>query len=129
MAGNTWMHGDMPKLIRQLRDDVWANPRGRNCRGLFIVPEVVHYNTVYFELAADLQWNPTRVTLEGFLDDYCLRRYGADGAPAMRKALDHLVASVYRTKVVGPPAYTRRPISYYDKINPKNVWLPAVSCG
>jgi len=120
MAGNTWLHGDLAGLIRQLRQDVWGNPKGKNCVGLFILPEVVHYNTLYFELAADLQWDPTRVALGEFLDDYCLRRYGSEGARAMRKAFDHLLASSYGTQRRDEPAYCGRPMSVYDKFDLQN---------
>lgn len=122
MAGNTWLRGDLPGIIRQLREDVWDNPAGVKCRGFFIVPEVVYWNTVAFELAADLQWDPREVQLDAFLDDYCLRRYGPEGAPAMREAFNHLVAGVYSAsrEHQAEPAYDRRPMSAYDKFDAEN---------
>ena len=94
MGGWTTVHGDLGDLIRRTHEVV-ADPQAANCKNFYIMPEIVRHNTVYFDLAADLAWQPQSIALSPYLDDYLARRYGTAEAAAMRPAWDELTASVY----------------------------------
>ena len=95
-GGDDIMRGDLAGLIRrvqQLMDD----PKADRCRAFYINPEMIHYNILYFDLAAKLSWNPRKVNLGDFLSSYALRRYGEKSAANMLRCLKLLAESVYST--------------------------------
>ena len=93
-GGNTQLHGDVSGLIRDTQDIV-ADPRAANCRSFYLTPEIVRHNAFYFDLAAQLGWDPRGITLAGYIRDYAQRRYGAESAPRMADCLEELTGSVY----------------------------------
>lgn len=93
-GGHTHMFGDMAGLIKKIKD-VTDTDIGRNCVNFYIDPEIVHYNTAYFDLCTFLSWNPDKVTLDSFINDYVVRRYGSD---QMRTAWKILSEGIYTTQ-------------------------------
>ncbi|MBI4557582.1 MAG: hypothetical protein HY706_08365 [Candidatus Hydrogenedentes bacterium] len=63
-GGNTTLHGDLCALVRDVQR-VATDPRAGNCVGLYLVPEVLHHNDLYFDLAMRLAWYPSSVTCDG----------------------------------------------------------------
>lgn len=108
MGGWTTVHGDLQGLIDRMQDVAVDRKAGR-CTNFYLNPEILHHNDVYFELAIELGWNPARVELDGFMDRFLARRYGAALAPPMRPAWDELIASVYSEYDFTAPAYQPRP--------------------
>jgi alpha-N-acetylglucosaminidase len=92
-GGDDYLRGNLADLIRRVKE-VAADPKAKNCQVLYINPEIIHYNTLYFELAAKLAWNP-QVDLEEFLKDYALRRYGKESQENMVRVLLKLADSIY----------------------------------
>ncbi len=93
-GGDDTLRGDLVGLIRRVQE-VADDPRADRCVAFYINPEVIHYNLLYFELAARLSWDPKQVNLEDFLRDYAVRRYGEPSAPNMLECLRRLAKSVY----------------------------------
>ncbi|HID08487.1 MAG TPA: hypothetical protein EYP10_15225, partial [Armatimonadetes bacterium] len=106
-GGDDHMRGDIRDLIRRAQD-VATDARARKCIAFYINPEIIHYNTLYFELAAHLSWNPLRVSADDFLQWYAVRRYGRESAPTMLRALKLLANSVYGRYEPSSPRYQRR---------------------
>ena len=89
------------------------------------MPEIVHHNTVYFDLAADLSWQPQPIALSSYLDGYLTRRYGRENAAAMRPAWDELVASVYGEYDFTAPPYQKVPtLKYPDTLAMREKFIP-----
>jgi alpha-N-acetylglucosaminidase len=95
-GGDDTMRGDLAGLIRRVQRVV-DDPKAARCRAFYINPEMIHYNILYFDLAAKLSWNPREIELEGFLSRYALRRYGEKSAANMLRCLKLLAGSVYGT--------------------------------
>ena len=107
-GGNTNLHGDLGGLVRSVQEVV-SDPRASRCEAFQIMPEVIHYNEIYYDLATRLAWNPREVTLHGFLADYARRRYGEECAPTMEQCLRALAESVYGWQDLIPPLYQVKP--------------------
>ncbi len=97
-GGNTSLHGDLGGIVRRV-NDLDSDPRAERCIGLTLAPEIVHHNYLYFDLVARLAWNPAGVELDGFLEDYAVRRYGDASAEAMTGCLKELSRSVYKVDI------------------------------
>lgn len=95
-GGDDTLRGDLAGLIRRVQE-VANDPRADRCRAFYINPEIIHYNLLYFELAAKLSWNPRGVNLADFLRHYALCRYGEEAAENMLACLQRLAQSVYAT--------------------------------
>ncbi|MAE66858.1 MAG: hypothetical protein CMJ18_21585, partial [Phycisphaeraceae bacterium] len=106
MGGWTTPHGDLADLIRRMQA-VRADPKADHCTNFYLNPEILNQNDVYIDLAANLSWRSTDVTVDAFLDDYLVRRYGPDAG--MRKCWDALLESVYAHYDYTAPAYQTRP--------------------
>ena len=106
-GGDGQLHGDMPGLLRRAKE-VTTDPKAKNCKCFYINPEIIHYNTLYFELAAELSWNPKKVGMDDFLKKYSTRRYGKESVPSMVKCLKELIKGVYGTRGGGKPVYWNR---------------------
>ena len=76
--------------------------------GISLQPEALRQNHIWFDLLSRLAWNPEKIPLDGFLEDYAQRRYGKDAAARMVLVLRKLVASVYGSDDVTPPFYQIR---------------------
>jgi alpha-N-acetylglucosaminidase len=107
-GGNTTLHGDVSDLIRRVQDVV-SDPKAAKCVNFYINPEIIRHNYLYFDLAAKLAWDPAGISLDRFLREYAVRRYGNESAPNMTAVLKDLVASVYGTNDLTSPFYQVRP--------------------
>ena len=83
MGGWTTVHGALADTIARVQEVV-NDPKTVNCVNYYLNPEIVHHNAVVFDLASELAWNPKAVELDSFIDDYLVRRYGAQAGPSMR---------------------------------------------
>jgi len=107
-GGDDHMRGDLRGLVRAVQD-VAADPSADRCMAFYINPEFVHYNVLYFELAARLGWAPEKVDLDRFLNEYVDLRYGRDAPSSARQAVEALAGSVYGPAPGHEPAWQRRP--------------------
>jgi alpha-N-acetylglucosaminidase len=106
-GGDDQLHGRFADLIARVKD-VAADPRANRCVAYYINPEFVQGNPLYFELAAQLGWNPRGITVNRYLQTVARRRYGAAAAPAMVRCLRVLAESVYGPTPGQEPRYQRR---------------------
>jgi len=106
-GGNTNMHGDVADLIRRVKDAA-SDPKANLCVGFSMMMEIIHHNYLYYDLVTKLAWNPNGIELDGFLQDYAMRRYGEKSAPKMVECLKELVSSVYSTNDIISPLYWLR---------------------
>ncbi|MDD2708813.1 MAG: alpha-N-acetylglucosaminidase TIM-barrel domain-containing protein [Verrucomicrobiae bacterium] len=103
-GGDDALKGNLADLIFRVKD-VAADPKAGRCMAFHLDPEVVHYNSLYHELETKLAWNPGKVTLDDFLRDYALRRYGRERMDGMLAALRELAESVYGGSPGSEPLY------------------------
>ena len=80
------LHGDREFIINRVKETL-ANPESGKFVGLGFLPELHHYDTMYAQLIAKLAWNPKNITLESFLKEYVLRRYGREASANMLKSM------------------------------------------
>ena len=106
-GGTTMLHGDLADLIKRAKD-VAADPKAGKCLGIAIQPEALRHNPIAFDLLSRAGWNPNALDLNGFLEDYAVRRYGKDAAPKMVECLKELSASAYGQPGVECPLYMLR---------------------
>lgn len=93
-GGNSYLHGDMRDLIH-LVQELDRPSHAQSCCSFIAMPEMVDFNPFYIELVARLSWNPSTVTLEGYVSEYCRRRYGAETGKALESMYWELLDSVY----------------------------------
>lgn len=93
-GGDDYLSGNLAQLAADVNETI-SDPKAKNCAGIYICPEMIHYNTVYFDLLARLSWNPAAVNLDAYLKDYIEKRHGKILAPAMTAAFDCLRQAVY----------------------------------
>ena len=105
-AYNTHLHGDMAFIQKQFRD-VAADKRAAQCVGFYPNPESIGHNYFYYEFLCQLGWNPAEIELKSFTHEYAVQRYGK-ALPEMEGALQELLASVYGSDDLTPPAYWYR---------------------
>jgi alpha-N-acetylglucosaminidase len=106
-GGDTNMHGNMAFIQTQFHDLV-NDKQAERCVGFYPNPETIHHNYFYYQFLSKLGWNPSEVALSSFIYDYAVARYGATAAPAMQGMLEELLASVYGSDDLTPPAYWHR---------------------
>ena len=128
-GGMTMLHGDVPALVRDVQH-LTSDARARNCVGLYLVPEALHHNDLYFDVALRLAWNPkafqiegNRVNLDAYLRDYALRRYGPRSASRMWPVLKELTRTVYASKDLTQPLYLHQLFTIFDFPN-ASVYAP-----
>lgn len=128
-GGNTTLHGDVHALVRDVHR-VITDPAAEHCMGLYLVPEALHHNDLFFDLAMNLGWDPSqvwrkdsRVKLGPFLQDYALRRYGPRSAPRMARVLNVLAETVYACKDMTQPLYLHQLFTTFDFPN-ASVYAP-----
>ncbi|MCL5105361.1 MAG: alpha-N-acetylglucosaminidase C-terminal domain-containing protein [Armatimonadetes bacterium] len=125
-GGTGFLHGDIAGLVKKL-NDVAEDPQAASCLGTWIYPEIIHYNDLFFELAADLSWDTRQVTLDQFLMDYAVRRYGEASAPNMVRCLDELRRSVYSDGCLVSPLYqSRMGIKISSNLEQRRKYIPAL---
>lgn len=128
-GANTTLHGDLRALVQDVQR-VAEDPFASECTGLYIVPEALHHNDLYFDLAMRLGWNPggipktsSGIDLNPFLREYAARRYGPESAPRMMRALRILADTVYATKDMTQPLYLHQLFTIFDFPN-ASVYAP-----
>ena len=114
-GGNTHLHGDLPGLIEGAQE-VRAYP---SAKWSYHAPEAIRHNALYYDLACQLAWKPANVSLEGFLRDYAVRRYGEEGANAMFPVLERLVETVYSWYDMND---WHGPIYQFTPVDPDKPW-------
>lgn len=92
--GDDHLHGSLQGEID------WANaavndPKSDKLTGFFHLPEIHGHDIMYWQLSTELAWNPKGVTLDGFVSDYTLRRYGRASYSKMLAAQKLIVKGVY----------------------------------
>jgi hypothetical protein len=123
-GGNTSLHGDLQGLVDSVRSIV-GDPEANRCLGIYLVPEAIHHNDLYWDLAMTLWWKPEGFTLTQFLRDYAERRYGKASAKRMTKALNKLAQSVYGDKDMQAALYLRKLFGGFDFPN-TGLYVPPV---
>jgi len=102
------LHGKLQDLIRRVQNVV-KDPQATNCVGLYSQMESIGHNFLYSDLISQLAWDPEGITLEGFLQDYGLRRYGKESAFRMNDCLKELAKSIYAQRQFNYPHFHRLP--------------------
>jgi|GEM_PF-2963268 len=93
-GGDDYLGGNISALVRDIKS-IAVDREAGNCRGIYICPEIIHYNPLYFDLLAKLSWNPLAVDTGEYLKEYAIKRYGKESYTNMKKALDRLVKAVH----------------------------------
>jgi hypothetical protein len=99
--GDDHLHGDLAALIHTVQKAA-DDPESGKLSGYFNIMELHAANILYWQLSTELAWNPRGVTVEGYLHDFALQRYGDASYPKMRQALDEVVKAVYSGQNVQP---------------------------
>lgn len=73
-AGEDFLRGDPVELIGRVKEA----SRQANCTGVFLIPEMTHYNIMFWDMVTHLAWDPSDVDYEKYLRGYCVRRYGSE---------------------------------------------------
>lgn len=125
-GGNTHMHGDVAGLIKSVQE-IAADPKAQRCRSFYVNPEIVRHNPFYFDLAAQMSWDPRGVTPDDYIRDYALRRYGAASASRMTDCLTELSTSVYSRYDHSGPVYQFSPTTRDTRRFDRRVkWIPSL---
>lgn len=117
-AGMDQIHGDFPMILDRLKH-VAKSRRAKHCRGVSLVPELTHYNVMYYDFLTSAAWDPVNIDIDDYIDDFVLRRYGFKSARVMRKATDKIVEALY-TREVNTPIYNLATIKW--------IWHNAAPC-
>ena len=96
------LHGDVSDLIHRVQQ-IPIDPQAEHCTGFYIDPESTQHNFLYFDLAAELSWNPIPVNLDTFLHQYSARRYGVTAGSAMTEVWKKVCQTVYSDNIEANP--------------------------
>ena len=111
-AGRDEPVGDR-RFILERTQSVLERPEGQRCISFAYLPELMHHDTLYAQLMGKLAWKPEGLTLEGFMRDYALRRYGRQALEGMYESTAAVTegVSVYQWRA-------DRPVQrdYYDHL-------------
>lgn len=99
-GGNPSMDGQIQKMARDIPN---AYKTAEHMKGIGIIPEATFDNPVIYDLIFDMAWVTEEVDIDAWLDDYVIRRYGAESDSA-RRAWDLLKRTIYNRS--GNTAYT-----------------------
>jgi len=99
-AGDDQLHGDIPRMIREVQEAA-SDPKSTNLVGFFLVPELTNAHVMFWHLMAKLAWDPAGITVDSFLQDYCLHRYGEESAERMYEASKMIVKGCYSSSYSG----------------------------
>lgn len=90
-GGNPSMDGK----LQQMADDIPAAfANSEHMKGIGFISEATYDNPVVYELLFEAAWSEEAIDVEKWLDDYVVRRYGAESESA-RTAWNYLLKSVY----------------------------------
>lgn len=90
-GGNPSMDGRLSTLATAIPS---AFASAEHMKGIGLISEATLDNPVVYQLLFDMAWYTEAVDLNGWIDDYVVRRYGASSENA-REAWDILLANVY----------------------------------
>ena len=90
-GGNPSMDGQLAKIAHDIQA---AYQEAQHMKGIGIISEATYDNPVIYDLIFDMAWTEETQDIDGWLDDYVLRRYGAYSMSA-REAWDLLEQTVY----------------------------------
>jgi hypothetical protein len=107
-GAGSFLHGDVHGLVNRVHKLI-NDPEASNCEYYHTHSEIIDNNDFYYELSAQLSWNPAEVTIERHVPDFCRKRYGQAGE-ALEEAWWLLVDTVYgpesgTVKILMDPAY------------------------
>jgi hypothetical protein len=107
-----FIHGDVGGLIDRSHKLI-SDPRANKCVEYNVQSEMIDFNSFYYELAARLAWDPSQVTLDGYISEYCRLRYGT-GAEHLHEAYCLLSETAFgpesgTVKIILDPLYWFRP--------------------
>ncbi|MCM8808259.1 MAG: alpha-N-acetylglucosaminidase C-terminal domain-containing protein [Candidatus Omnitrophica bacterium] len=103
-GGDDHMKGNLFKTLQEIK----KISEIKNLKGIYICPEILHYNTIYFDLLCYLAWNPVNLDMENYLNNFILKRYGKNSYIKMKRALEYLTKAVYDNIEGAEPLYQRR---------------------
>lgn len=92
-GGRIKLHGDL-KLLAENRFLTARESGVENAVGTGLFMEGIEHNPVYFDLAFEILTRDDKIDINKWLDEYTLRRYGADDENA-KKAWDILLKTAY----------------------------------
>lgn len=75
-------HEGLEKRVKETAVEKSPNP----CQGIFLLPELINCDILYWHLMTWLAWNPDRVEYEDAVLHYCKLRYGEASSKAMAHA-------------------------------------------
>ena len=112
-GAGSYLHGDVSLLLKKVRDVV-NQPDGKNCRMFLLQPEIIQFNSFFYEFCAQVAWDPLRGNVESFVERYCRKRYGASLGEKLREPWNILVDTVYGSEsgsvgTITDPLYWYRP--------------------
>ena len=90
-GGNPSMDGQLAKIAHDIPA---AYQEAQHMKGIGIISEATYDNPVIYDLIFDMAWTEETQDIDGWLDDYVLRRYGAYSMSA-REAWDLLEQTIY----------------------------------
>ena len=90
-GGNPSMDGQLAKIAHDIPA---AYQEAQHMKGIGIISEATYDNPVIYDLIFDMAWTEETQDIDGWLDDYVLRRYGAYSMSA-REAWNLLEQTVY----------------------------------
>lgn len=93
-GGDDHLHGDLAGTLK-LAQAVVTDPKAENCIGFAVTTEVFGYCMLYYDFLGRIAWDPRSVGLDGYLEDFALRRYGAEAGPGLVAHLKGLARTVY----------------------------------
>jgi alpha-N-acetylglucosaminidase len=108
MAGNTGLHGDVHGLVRRVQS-LARSPDAGQLRHFTVLPEAIGHNPLFYDLLAQLAWDPEAVDPAAFALDYARRRWGQEALPRTARLTWELLDSVYSREDWTGPQYQQGP--------------------
>lgn len=102
-GGKTLLTGDL-NMYATSSAEALAAPNKGNLVGFGSAPEGLENNEVVYELLGDMGWTSDSINLDGWLEKYCISRYGSY-PELMKQAWSGLCKSVY-SSLYSYPRYT-----------------------
>ncbi|NDV83669.1 alpha-N-acetylglucosaminidase [Bacteroides sp. 51] len=91
-GGRTGMHGRLDRTIREFNEARWRYPQ--TMKGVGTTMEAIENNPVVYELAYELAWRPTAISVGDWISHYVKARYGCT-TPEIEKAWYLLSNGIY----------------------------------
>ena len=103
-------HGDLHELLARTKKVAAEAP---NCIGFRLHMENQGTNVLYRHFNTAVAWNPQRMSVDRFLDDYAVQRYGMRSVKTMRQSLDKLVGAMKANTIWDNPGLGGAYIPFY----------------